>query len=195
MTDRSGHRQSQGIAQAAYAAEDQLKGLLCGRGYCDEEERTHFPAATRILPLGRGNPAARLHRCRGLQAVHLPAAVLQAPVRVYDEELQKALAESGGDQDYAALPENHRFQIPADAHWQATSHQGQERGQGHPGRPCGPSRRPTRDTLYGIFGDAQWTNKDRLPDHMLRELIEHFATLTLSLAKCPEDELGRATST
>jgi type I restriction-modification system DNA methylase subunit len=39
-------------------------------------------------------------------------------------------------------------------------------------------------------GDAQWTNKDRLPDRMLRELIEHFSSRTLSLANLPEDELG-----
>ena len=30
------------------------------------------------------------------------------------------------------------------------------------------------DKLYGIFGDAQWTNKDRLSDAMLRDLVEHF---------------------
>ena len=35
------------------------------------------------------------------------------------------------------------------------------------------------DTLYGIFGDANWTNKDRLPDRMLLDLIEHFSTKTL----------------
>jgi len=32
---------------------------------------------------------------------------------VYDEEYARALAESGGDVDYAAFAENHRFQIPA----------------------------------------------------------------------------------
>jgi type I restriction enzyme M protein len=47
------------------------------------------------------------------------------------------------------------------------------------------------ETLYGIFGDAQWTNKDRLSDAMLRDLIEHFSTLDLSLANLPEDELGQ----
>ena len=31
------------------------------------------------------------------------------------------------------------------------------------------------DKLYGIFGDAQWTNKERLPDATLRDLIEHFS--------------------
>lgn len=46
------------------------------------------------------------------------------------------------------------------------------------------------DTLHGIFGDAQWSNKERLADHTLRELIEHFSSQTLSLFNCPEDELG-----
>ena len=31
---------------------------------------------------------------------------------VFDEETQAALKESGGDTDFAAYPENHRFQIP-----------------------------------------------------------------------------------
>ena len=45
--------------------------------------------------------------------------------------------------------------------------------------------------LFGIFGDAQWTNKDRLPDAMLRDLVEHFSKLELSIANLPEDELGQ----
>ena len=34
------------------------------------------------------------------------------------------------------------------------------------------------DTLYGIFGNASWTNKDKLPDRKLADLIEHFSTKT-----------------
>src|SRR6185369_6073217 len=48
------------------------------------------------------------------------------------------------------------------------------------------------DRLYGIFGDAQWTNKERLSDAILRDLIDHFSTETLSIANVPEDELGQA---
>ena len=47
------------------------------------------------------------------------------------------------------------------------------------------------DKLYGIFGDAQWTNKDRLPDAMLRDLVEHVSRLELTIANLPEDELGQ----
>ena len=48
-----------------------------------------------------------------------------------------------------------------------------------------------QEKLYGIFGDAQWTNKDRLSDAMLRDMIEHFSTLELTIANLPEDELGQ----
>jgi hypothetical protein len=46
--------------------------------------------------------------------------------------------------------------------------------------------------LDGIFGDAPWTNRERLPDETLKNLIEHFSTQTLSVANVPEDELGNA---
>ena len=36
---------------------------------------------------------------------------------VYDEETQAALIESGGDAEYASLPEQHRFVIPDGCHW------------------------------------------------------------------------------
>lgn len=108
---------------------------------------------------------------------------------VYDEELAAALEESGGDQQYATLPEQHRFQIPEEAHWKTTRTQVKDVGKAiQDALRAIETANP--DTLYGVFGDAQWTNKDRLPDHMLRELIEHFSSQTLSLANCPEDELG-----
>ena len=36
---------------------------------------------------------------------------------VYDEEYEEALEESDGDLEYAAFDENHRFKVPAEAHW------------------------------------------------------------------------------
>lgn len=108
---------------------------------------------------------------------------------VYDEELSAALDESAGDQEYARLPEQHRFQIPEDAQWKTTRNVVKNVGKAIQ-EALRTIETANPDTLYGVFGDAQWTNKDRLPDHMLRELIEHFSSRTLSLANCPEDELG-----
>lgn len=109
---------------------------------------------------------------------------------VFDEETQAALKESGGDADFAAFPENHRFQIPPEAHWQEVRKVAKNVGLAlQSAMRAIETANP--DKLYGIFGDAQWTNKDRLPDAMLRDLIEHFSSLELTLANLPEDELGQ----
>jgi type I restriction enzyme M protein len=47
-------------------------------------------------------------------------------------------------------------------------------------------------TLYGIFGDAQWTNKDRLSDSLLRDLIEHFSRIDLGNKAAQSDILGQS---
>ena len=109
---------------------------------------------------------------------------------VFDEETEAALAESGGDRDFASYPENHRFQVPHTAHWSCA-----RQTTNNVGIAIQSAMRAIEtanpDTLYGIFGDAQWTNKERLSDPMLRDLIEHFSTLDLSIANLPEDELGQ----
>jgi type I restriction enzyme M protein len=108
---------------------------------------------------------------------------------VFDEETHSALKESGGDKKFAAYPENHRFQIPADAHWPEVRKVSKNVGQAiQSGMRAIETANP--DKLYGIFGDAQWTNKDRLSDTMLRDLVEHFSSLELTVANLPEDELG-----
>lgn len=108
---------------------------------------------------------------------------------VYDEEFVAALEESGGNEEYARFPENHRFQMPEGRHWKDVRALSANIGHGlQKAMRCIEQANP--DTLQGIFGDAQWTNKDQLSDRMLRDLVEHFSSQTLSLANCPEDELG-----
>jgi len=48
------------------------------------------------------------------------------------------------------------------------------------------------DTLEGIFGDASWTNKERLSDETLTNLIEHFSQQKLTTSNVPDDQLGNA---
>jgi type I restriction enzyme M protein len=110
---------------------------------------------------------------------------------VYDEEYQRALDESGGDADYAAFAENHRFQIPDGAHWSDVRAVNTNVGAALV-RAMREIEAANPQRLYGIFGDTPWTNKERLSDATLRDLIEHFSTLTLSVANVPEDELGVA---
>lgn len=118
-----------------------------------------------------------------------PLLFFKRMCNVYDEEFAIALAESDGDEGYASFAENHRFVIPEDAHWNVVRETGKNVGKAiQDAMRKIESANP--DKLYGIFGDAQWTNKDRLPDRTLKEMIEHFSSQTLSLANCPEDELG-----
>jgi N-6 DNA Methylase/HsdM N-terminal domain len=109
---------------------------------------------------------------------------------VFDEETQTALAESGGDRQFSLFPENHRFQIPPKAHWHEVRQVATDVGRTLQNALRGIET-ANPDKLYGIFGDAQWTNKDRLSDAMLRDLVEHFSTLELTIANLPEDELGQ----
>ncbi len=110
---------------------------------------------------------------------------------VYDEEYKNALAESDGDIAYAAFAENHHFQIPEGAHWKDVRETTVNIGQALQ-NAMRAIEQSNPDTLHGIFGDASWTNKDRLSDEMLTNLIEHYSQHKLSLSNVPDDKLGNA---
>ena len=48
------------------------------------------------------------------------------------------------------------------------------------------------ETLTGIFGDASWTNKNRLSDATLLNLIEHYSQHKLNMRSVEDDKLGNA---
>lgn len=120
-----------------------------------------------------------------------PLLFLKRISDVYDEERIAALEESGGDEDYAALPEQHRFQIPAGCHWSDLQARSTNVGQAIQ-RAMREIEKANPNTLYGIFGDVQWSNKDRLPDRLLVDLVDHFSGMNLSNASVPTDVLGDA---
>lgn len=107
---------------------------------------------------------------------------------VYDEESRKAKEEFG--EEALEWDESHQFKIPAGAHWSDVRNVSQDVGKAiaeafHKIEAANP------DKLQGIFGDASWTNKNRLPDRLLKDLMEHFSSKTLSIENCPADELGQ----
>ena len=108
---------------------------------------------------------------------------------VYDEEYEIALKESDGDTTYAEFSENHRFVIPKGYHWKNVRETSEDVGKAI-SKAFYEIERANPDKLHKVFGDAVWTNKNRLPDTLLKDLIEHFSSKTLSIANCPEDELG-----
>jgi type I restriction enzyme M protein len=110
---------------------------------------------------------------------------------VYDEEYREAFEESEGDDEYATSPEFHRFSIPKGCHWsdvRATTNNVGSKIKG----AFAQIEKANPDKLSNIFGDAPWTNKDKLPDELLCKLMEHFSQHNLSNSNVEPDILGRA---
>lgn len=112
---------------------------------------------------------------------------------MYDEEYQTALEESGYDEEYAAMAV-HKFRIPDGCHWNdvrnATENIGTAIFQAMNG-----IEKANPDQLTGIFdafSDATWTDKTRLPDATLKNLIEHMSKLKLGSKNYSADCMGDA---
>lgn len=119
---------------------------------------------------------------------------------VYDEQYDGYVAE-GGTEYANSQVEDFAIRIPDKAHWRdvraVTENVGQRLveafiaiEQANPG-----VRTDGRIVggLEGIFGPKDiWTNKNKMPDHIITSLIEDFSRHNLSLASCPADEMGQA---
>lgn len=110
---------------------------------------------------------------------------------VWDEEFEKAKVESGGDLTFATFAENHRFQVPEEAHWDKVRETTKNVGTAIQ-NALRTLERENPDTLNGIFGDAPWTNSQRFSDATLIGLMDHFSRVKLDNANVPHDQLGNA---
>lgn len=109
---------------------------------------------------------------------------------VYRDELNEALEFSGGDKEFAEMPEQHRFVIPESARREKLREISTNIGAFI--QKALRIIEKNNQRLYGVFGDAQWTNKKRLPDHLLSSLVEHFSKIPLGIKTVAEDDLGAA---
>ena len=107
---------------------------------------------------------------------------------VYDEEYRTALEESDGDIEYANLPEFHRFIIPDGCHWKDVRETTTNVGLAIEKSLRGIEQ-ANQEFLYGIFGDAQWSNKNKLSDRLLIDLVEHFSQYDLCNSNAEPDML------
>ena len=117
---------------------------------------------------------------------------------VRDEEYQHYVDE-GGEEYAEMMIKDSPIQIPEDAHWCKVFNVTENIGQtlvdafrqienANPGKKIDDR---IVGGLEGIFGDKTiWTNKIKMPDGTIRNLLNSFNKLTLSLAACPADEMG-----
>lgn len=84
----------------------------------------------------------------------------------------------------------HRFDLPAGTHWGEvtvkTSNLGAEIGKAFQRIEQANAR-----SLAGIFGDAAWANKERIPESALTGLIAAFNEITLDPSTVSHDLLGQ----
>ena len=108
---------------------------------------------------------------------------------LWDEEYLTALAESDGDLSYAEFAENHRFQIPKNCHWEDVRKRTVDVGA-FLQKALNGIEKANFEMLHDVFGDAQWTNKRRMSDEKMLDLIEHFSKMKLTIAEVPHDIMG-----
>lgn len=119
---------------------------------------------------------------------------------VYDE-LYSGFVHDGGV-DYANLQaEELVIRIPDGAHWrdvrEVTENVGQRLAEAfiaiEQANPGVEADGRVIGGLEGIFGPKDgWTNKAKMPDHIITSLIEDFSRYDLNLTTCPADEMGQA---
>jgi type I restriction enzyme M protein len=143
------------------------------------ELESHLWEAANIL---RGSPVDR----SDWKSYILPLLFFKRICDVWDEEHEAMLAEYGED-----FEDEHRFLVPEGCHWRAVRAAPKNVGKTLSNAMHGLEA-ANQKHLYGVFGDAQWTNKDRLPDELLKNLVEHFSVLSLGNDRVASDILGDA---
>lgn len=140
---------------------------------------SHLWEAANIL---RGSPVDR----SDWKSYILPLLFFKRICDQWDEENAAMIAEYGED-----FADEHRFQLPEGAHWNDVRATPKNVGTAL-SNAMRAVEAANQKHLYGVFGDAQWTNKDRLPDELLKDLIEHFSSLAIGNASVASDVMGDA---
>lgn len=120
----------------------------------------------------------------------LPLLFFKRICDVWDEETAEA-TESFGDSDTSAFPEVHRFQVPLGCHWKDVRETPSNVGSAlvHAMQEI---ERTNPDTLYRVFGTADWANREKFTDELLKDLIEGFSSISLGNKTVSTDALGDA---
>ena len=108
---------------------------------------------------------------------------------VWEEEYEQRLAEYG-DKELAADPEEHRFDIPKDRSWKDV-----RKHTTNIGEHLNAAFHAIEDAnhrLQGVFQDVDFNNKERFPDTILEQLLQHFEKHRLRRADVDGDVLGNA---
>jgi len=106
-------------------------------------------------------------------------------------EHEQAVADFGDDLTDEVEADYHRFALPAGTHWSDVTVKTANLGA-QVAKALSKIEQANPDTLAGIFGDAAWGNKERLPESALVALLDAFNGVTLDPDHVSNDLLGQA---
>ncbi len=106
-------------------------------------------------------------------------------------ERKQALEAFDGDADLADLAENYRFVVPDGCRWEDVLALHENVGAGLQ-LVFDRLQEANPDTLAGVFGTAQWANKQVLPEERLIAALDVFTSLKLDPDSVTHDLLGNA---
>jgi type I restriction enzyme M protein len=106
-------------------------------------------------------------------------------------ERAQAVEDYGDDLTDEIEADYHQFDLPAEAMWKVVTNKTTNIGY-QIAVAFRKIEQANPKTLGGIFGDAAWANKERLPEASLRGLITAFNETTLNPATVSHDMLGQA---
>ena len=86
------------------------------------------------------------------------------------EKTEKAVAEYGDDIDLYPEEELHTFIVPKGQHWNDVRQVTEDVGRAIV-TAFKEIEKANGEKMTGIFGDGAWTNKNRLPDRLLKDLL------------------------
>ena len=123
-----------------------------------------------------------------------PILFLKRISDVYDEEFQEALEQSGGDIEYALFDDQHTFVIPNGCHWNDIREKASNIGKAIIDAMSGIERSNphTLAGLFSSFDDANWTDKTKLSDDRLKDLVEHMSKIKVGNKNYSADVMGDA---
>jgi type I restriction enzyme M protein len=120
----------------------------------------------------------------------LPLLFFKRMSDVWGEET-RAAQEAFGEEDPSLFPETHRFIVPAGCHWDDVRAVATNVGAALQAA-MQEIERANPDTLFRVFGSADWGNKEKFSDELLKDLIEGFSEIELGNNAVSTDVLGDA---
>ena len=113
---------------------------------------------------------------------------------VYDEETAENEEQYGDDIAFYPEEELHTFVIPKGCHWNDVRNTSEDVGKAIVDAMMGIEH-ANPDTMAGLFSsfdDANWTDKTKLDDERLKNLIEHMSSMPVGNKNYSADVMGDA---